>query len=129
MRRFLPLARAAVLLASVLGLASCATVNRFQGDVRPFDAPVDTMAVAPAQTATSAGPSPGDGPFEGRCAVVNNEDGVLYRWDFRTNTLSQSVVLTTGIGEAYTPTVVGPDGQAYAINNATLFAVGRTRRK
>jgi hypothetical protein len=60
-----------------------------------------------------------------KCALVNNEDGILYRWDFRTNTLSESVVLTPGVGEAYTPTVVGPDGTVYAINNATLFAVGR----
>jgi hypothetical protein len=64
-----------------------------------------------------------------KCALVNNEDGVLYRWDFRTNTLSQNVRLTSGIGEAYTPTVVGPDGTVYAINNATLFAVGRTTVK
>lgn len=62
---------------------------------------------------------------KGRCALVNNEDGVLYRWDFRRNTLLQSLVLTQGIGEAYTPTIVGPDGQVYAINDATLFAVGR----
>ncbi len=61
---------------------------------------------------------------KGRCALVNNEDGVLYRWDFRTNTLSQNVVLTPGVGEAYTPTVVGPEGTVYAINDATLFAVG-----
>jgi hypothetical protein len=60
----------------------------------------------------------------GRCALVNNEDGILYRWDFATNTLDASVVLTSGIGEAYTPTVVGPDGAVYAINNATLFATG-----
>jgi len=63
----------------------------------------------------------------GRCALVNNEDGVLYRWDFTTNTLDASVVLTEGVGEAYTPTVVGPDGTVYAINNATLFATGRAR--
>ena len=29
-----------------------------------------------------------------------------------------------GVGEAYTPTFVGPDGSVYAINNATLFVVG-----
>ena len=48
----------------------------------------------------------------------------LYRWDFATNTLSESIALTTGIGEAYTPTIVGPDGVVYAINDRTLFAVG-----
>jgi hypothetical protein len=57
-------------------------------------------------------------------ALVNNEDGILYRWDFITNTLSQAVVLTVGIGEAYTPTIVGTDGTVFAINNAILFAVG-----
>jgi hypothetical protein len=58
-----------------------------------------------------------------RSVLANNEDGVLYRWDLATNTLADRVVLTSGIGEAYTPTIVGPDGAVYAINNATLFAV------
>ncbi len=62
-------------------------------------------------------------PFT-KSALVNNEDGTLYRWDFTTNTLSQAIVLTSGIGEAYTPTVIGVDGTVYAINNAILFAVG-----
>jgi hypothetical protein len=39
--------------------------------------------------------------------------------------LSQTVALTPGIGEAYTPTLIGADGTVYAINNATLFAVGQ----
>ena len=58
--------------------------------------------------------------------LAGSEDGVLYRWDLATNDLSEAVVLTPGIGEAYTPTLTGPDGQVYAINNATLFAVGAT---
>lgn len=62
-------------------------------------------------------------PFT-KSALVNNEDGILYRWDFTTNTLTEQVVLTEGIGEAYTPTLVGVDGTVYAINNAILFAVG-----
>lgn len=57
-------------------------------------------------------------------AIVNNEDGKVYRWDFATNTLSQVVTLTTGIGEAYTPTIIGNDGTVYAINDARLYAVG-----
>jgi hypothetical protein len=62
-------------------------------------------------------------PFT-KSAIVNSEDGKLYRWDFATNTLIQPVVLTEGIGEAYTPTVIGVDGKAYAVNNGILFAVG-----
>jgi hypothetical protein len=58
--------------------------------------------------------------------LVNSEDGKLYRWNLATNTLSQTITLTTGIGEAYTPTLIGPDGTVYAVNNATLFAVGNT---
>ncbi len=56
--------------------------------------------------------------------LANSEDGALYRWDLNTNTFTQRVVLTPGIGEAYTPTLIGQDGKVYAINNATLFAVG-----
>jgi len=56
--------------------------------------------------------------------LAGSEDGKLYRWNLAGNTLSQVLVLTPGLGEAYTPTLVGPDGTVYAINNATLFAVG-----
>jgi hypothetical protein len=63
-------------------------------------------------------------PFT-KSVLANNEDGKLYRWDLTTNTLSQVVVLTAGLGEAYTSTLIGPDGQVYATNNATLFAVGQ----
>jgi hypothetical protein len=61
-------------------------------------------------------------PFT-RSVLANSEDGNLYRWDLTTNTFTQVVNLTQGFGEAYTPTLVGVDGTAYAINNATLFAV------
>jgi hypothetical protein len=57
--------------------------------------------------------------------IANSEDGVLYRWDVSTNTFSQKVRITNGLGEAYTPTAVGPDGTVYAIGNARLFAVMR----
>ena len=57
-----------------------------------------------------------------RCAIVNSEDGHLYRWDFTTNTLTGGLPLNGPVGEAYTPTVIGPDGSIYAINNATLYS-------
>jgi hypothetical protein len=60
-----------------------------------------------------------------KSVIANSEDGHVYRWDLTSNTLSQSIVLTSGIGEAYTPTAIGVDGTVYAINNATLFAVGQ----
>lgn len=61
-----------------------------------------------------------------RSILANNEDGVLYRWDLTNNTLSQSVRLNTGLGQAYTPTLVGADGGVYAISNATLYAIRAT---
>ncbi len=60
-----------------------------------------------------------------KSVLANNEDGKLYRWDLTSNTLSETNVLTSGIGEAYTPTLVGVDGLVYAINNATLYVLGR----
>jgi hypothetical protein len=57
--------------------------------------------------------------------LVNSEDGNLYRWDLTTNSLSQVITLSAGVGEAYTPTIIGPDGTVYAINFAILNAVGR----
>jgi hypothetical protein len=62
-------------------------------------------------------------PFT-KSILANNEDGRLYRWDLTSNTLSQTNILTTGLGEAYTPTIVGVNGNVYAINNAILFAIG-----
>ena len=60
-----------------------------------------------------------------KSVLANSEDGKLYRWDLTSNTLTQSVTLTPGIGEACTPTLIGADGTGYAINNGILFAVGQ----
>lgn len=61
---------------------------------------------------------------QGKSVLVNSEDGKLYRWDLTTNSFSQIITLSSGIGEAYTPTVIGSDGTAFAINDAVLFAIG-----
>jgi hypothetical protein len=59
-----------------------------------------------------------------KSALINSEDGTLYRWDFTTNSFTERIKLTSGIGEAYTPTVVAADGTVFAINDAVVFAVG-----
>lgn len=56
--------------------------------------------------------------------IANSEDGHTYRWHLPTNTLTQALLLNEPIAEAYTPTIIGPDGTIYAINNATLYAIG-----
>ena len=60
-----------------------------------------------------------------RSILCNSEDGTCYRWNLVTNTLDQAVPLAPPTGEAYTPTVIGPDGTVYAINDAVLNALGR----
>lgn len=79
----------------------------YPGGVREWC--INSAAVAPAAKAVFA----------------NSEDGYLYQWDLPSNSLSRRIQLTSGIGEAYTPTAIGPDGQVYAVNNAVLFAIGR----
>jgi hypothetical protein len=57
--------------------------------------------------------------------IVNSEDGTLYRWDLARDTLAERIRLNPPLPEAYTPTLIGPDGTVYAINDATLYAIGR----
>jgi hypothetical protein len=57
--------------------------------------------------------------------IVSSEAGILYRWDLAHNTLAERIRLNRPQPEAYTPTIIGPDGTVYAINNATLYAIGR----
>lgn len=59
-----------------------------------------------------------------KSALASCEDGHLYRWDFSSNSLTDNVQLTNGLGEAYTPTLIGMDGTVYSIANGTLFATG-----
>lgn len=59
-----------------------------------------------------------------KAVIANAEDGYSYRWDLTTNTLSQTLQLNSPLGEAYTPTLIGADGTIFAINDATLYAIG-----
>ena len=60
-----------------------------------------------------------------KSVLANNEDGKLYRWDLTTGVLSESLAITAGLGQAYTPTILGPDGTVYAVNNAVLFSLAQ----
>ena len=92
---------------TVLGVTPDSQFPNLPGAVREWC--INTAAIDPAT----------------KSVIANSEDGKVYRWDLTTNTLTQSVQLTTGIGEAYTPTVIGSDGTIYAINGAIMDAVGK----
>ena len=53
-----------------------------------------------------------------------SEDGHTYRWNLATNSLSQEIMIGSGVGEPYVPTVIGPDGTVYTLNGGTMFALG-----
>jgi len=57
--------------------------------------------------------------------LVNSEDGVLYRWHLPSNGFSERLSMNTGVAQAYTPTLIGPDGRIYAINNANIHSIGQ----
>jgi len=59
-----------------------------------------------------------------RSVFAPSEDGRLYRWDLSANSLTESFMLGQGVFSPYVPTVIGPDGGIYTINNSTLFALG-----
>jgi hypothetical protein len=62
-------------------------------------------------------------PYSGS-VLASSEDGFLYRWDLTSGQITESIDLGVLLGAAYTPTAIGLDGTVYAMNNATLFAVG-----
>jgi hypothetical protein len=91
---------------TVLGVTADPNFPNFPGAVREWC--INTAAVDPFT----------------KSILANSEDGKLYRWNLTSNSLSQAIKLSSGASEAYTPTVIGSDGTAYAINFAVLNAIG-----
>lgn len=58
--------------------------------------------------------------------IVNCADGFFYKWHLPTNTLTNAIELTDGIGQPYTMTTIGVDGTVYGIQWGKLFAMGQT---
>lgn len=117
------------------GLNSMAVLDPNDAQPDSYGAAVNVMR----EILVIVGPTPDPGTIGGRrewcvntavidaatrAAYMNSEDGRAYRWDFATNALSESVVMNAGLGQAYTATVMGPDGMLYAVNNAQLHAIG-----
>jgi hypothetical protein len=55
---------------------------------------------------------------------MNNEDGYTYEWNLGTNTVTDAVEVTSGIGVPYTPTAIAPNGEIFSDNGGELFAEG-----
>jgi hypothetical protein len=61
---------------------------------------------------------------QGKAVIANAEDGHTYRWDLVKDEI-KDVGLNQPTFEAYTPTLIGPDGTVYAINDAVMYAIGK----
>jgi plastocyanin len=119
-----------------------------QGDHRlaildPFDFELDrvgtnTRVMKTVQSILSPTPQPVNGfpnarsewccnigafdPFS-HSVYCNNEDSHHYRWDLKQNVLAERVPMSlNALLEAYTPTIIGPDGAVYAINMGVMVA-------
>ncbi len=125
MSRTVSILRVVALAVAVLGLSACATVNKLQGDVRPFDAPTETYAAAPAPTPAQHGPSPGDGGGSiyaaraGKPMRLFQDNKASDVGDLLTITLVENTTATTQAKTAVTKTS-GLDFAAPSIGGSTV---------
>jgi hypothetical protein len=105
--------------------------------------PVNGVVTVMREVLTALGPTPESGgpagavrewcvntaavdPFT-NSVLINSEDGILYRWHLPSgnNAFTEQITLNSGVAQSYTPTVIGPDGRIYAVNNAILHSIGQ----
>jgi hypothetical protein len=103
--------------------------------------PVSGVVTVMGEVITQLGPTPEAGAPAGAArewcvntavadpatssVFINSEDGTLYRWHLPTDRFTQRITMNSGVAESYTPTVIGPDGRIYAVNNAILHSIGQ----
>jgi hypothetical protein len=96
----------------------------------------DVTVMKEVETKLDPNQSPNGGVYEwcvntavvdvkNKSIIVNDEFGYSYRWDLTANSFAQKLSLNPPTYEAYTSTLIGPDGTDYGINNATLYAMGQ----
>ncbi len=106
--------------ASAPGLIEMREVQTIIGTTPDVENPTVTNAIREwCINAAAVNPATG-------CVYFDSEDGHLYSWHLATNSMSQAVTLTAGVGEPYVPTTIGPDGTVYSLNGGNMFAVGTT---
>ena len=61
-------------------------------------------------------------PFS-QSVYANNADSYQYRWDLKANILAEAFRMGDPLFEAYTPSVIGPDGAVYSINKGLMSKI------
>src|SRR5208282_5991210 len=86
-----------------------------------IDVRTGTTVMYEVETLLGQTPNPNGGYYEwcinsiaidmtNKTAIVNSEDGWCYAWNLATGAITSKIQLTAGIGEAYTSTIIAPDG-------------------
>lgn len=133
MSRAARFARFATLAAAACGLSACATVDKLQGDVRPFDAPPAQYAeAAPQPVRVASGPGDGGGSIyagrSGKPMRLFQDNKASDIGDLLTIVLVESTTATTKANTAITkksgvdmaaPTLAG---QQVTLNGKSLLS-------
>ena len=104
-------------------LPAVATMRPVETVLAPSAVPGEGSATFP-WTVNAAAVAPSNGQVGGS-AVVISADGKLYRWNLVSNSLDAGLTLAAPGPQAYTPSVIQPDGSLLAIADGTIYAVGQ----
>jgi hypothetical protein len=106
-----PTANRLLEMREVMTIIGCTPDSEYYSTAHPYAVREWCINAAAVNPATSSVFSP-------------SEDGRIYRWDLAANALRETMVLGSGVGEPYVPTIIGPDGMVFTLNGGTMFALG-----